>query len=68
MNIQTKEYITNELLTISEVAALLGVSVAAAMKRAERQGWDAVPKGRMKLYWRGDFEAKDTTTDRYPSI
>ena len=55
MNKQTRDDITVNLLTISEVAALLDISVAAAMKRAERNGWDYVLKGRQKLYWRGDF-------------
>ena len=56
MDNQTRNRITTEILTISEVAQLLGLSVAAAMKRAERKGWDYVLKGRQKLYWREDFD------------
>lgn len=55
MNTQTKEYITTEILTISEVATRLNLTTAAAMKRAERQAWDYVLKGRQKLYAREDF-------------
>lgn len=63
MDNNTRVYIETELLTISEVAALLGLTVAAAMKRAERSGWDHVLKGRQKLYSRGDFDPSRTAKD-----
>jgi hypothetical protein len=61
MNKQTKDFITTDLLTISEVAELLHVPTTTAMKRSERNGWDYVLKGHQKLYFRGDF------TSRFPT-
>ena len=57
MDAKTRAYIEAELLTISELAHLLGLTSFAAMKQAERKQWDYVLKGRQKLYWRGDFPA-----------
>ena len=64
MDANTHAYIQTKILTISEVAAILGLSVAAAMKRAERGGWDYVLKGRQKLYWRDDFPSTNGAVPR----
>ena len=59
MDETTRTFIQIQLLTITEVARLLGKSEAATTKEAYRKRWDYVKKGRQKLYFRGDFGSID---------
>jgi len=55
MNSTTRRLITADILTLTEIADLLGISVFAARKRAERGGWDYVLKSGTRLYYRPDI-------------
>jgi hypothetical protein len=46
-----RTFFQTRLLTITEVAKLIGKSEAATTKEAYRKQWDYVLKGRQKLYF-----------------
>jgi len=60
MGAEVRRFIAEELLTISEAAAFLGISLSAAEQRALRQRWEYVMKGRQKLYHRADIQAMES--------
>jgi hypothetical protein len=63
MNSQTRQYITDVLLTTKELSELIGVSEITLQKRYERDNRIAVLKGKTLLWDRRDFKQK---TDKQP--
>lgn len=57
MDQATRAFIKTQLLTLTELADLLGKTVTATRKYAERKGFDYVLKGGVRFYFRGDFVA-----------
>lgn len=55
MDATTRQFITDELYTLSDIATHYGISIFAARKRAERYGIDYVLKAGIRLYSRKDL-------------
>lgn len=62
----TKHFIQTQLLTLSELAMLLGKTVTATRKYAQRKDFDYVLKGGVRFYLRADFEAPPNASSREP--
>ena len=58
MNSQTRQYITDILLTTKELSYLIGISEITLQKRYERDNRIAVLKGKTLLWDRRDFTPK----------